>query len=91
MYEYDRNPKSQYAAEMARRRQIARSRCRPGERWLPSIGKCAGIGGGNAAISDIGGDIGGNMANSGGKSGNSANKAIMMEVAMRKSQGLDQA
>jgi len=89
MYEYDRNPKSRYAAEMARRRQIARSACRPGERWLPSIGKCAGLGRGMGEMQDISLDSLKNSRNMGDLSDMNANKAIKAEIMARKSANMD--
>lgn len=78
-------PLSRYAVEMERRKEIARSRCRPGERWLPSIGQCAGIGGGGGDIPDISLDNLQNSRNMGELAGMSSNEAVQREIMARKS------
>lgn len=87
------------AAREKRERQarIDKQMCKPGYTYNETIKKCVvnvpisfdidGNGGGNGGM---GGNKGGNRGNRGGKGQNSANKAIKMEAAMRKSQGLDQ-
>lgn len=84
-------PRSDYEAEMARRRAISRARCPLGEQWLPSIRQCVPMGGYPIKNNDISADLpeislpeAGNGGNTGKILEKSPNTAIKKEIMARK-------